>query len=424
MKRILWLSGIALGLWLGIYLWPHVDSSKEEQIQWPNLVSLNINRIIFKDFSLLNQTGKWKVRVKEQDFPANKEEVESLLRFISQNKHKRVLDKINSDKWSQFVLNKDNSLVIEAEEKQIQLILGGENPSQDGVYALSNILPNTLLLLPFDYGQKLKKNPKDFYQLAIFSFADEDLKKVQIEKKGQPYLVLKKGEKEDFQFLYPEEYKKEKVNSSEATSLFFNLATLKAQDLLYVDPKKLSPPLYTYTLELKNLTSFSLQIYSYEDSNYLLKLDKNPWYYLLDQAGLNGINKKPFLLKDRHFLNFAQEDVKRIELASPEKSLDIVYKDREKVWKVVGSGEEFSGASLYLWELQDLEYLDITSKLPSDLSVVLSLTLKNKMNKDLVDVEFFSTKDKDKFWVKIAEDRYYLVQTDLVKNLTSKLKEN
>ncbi len=53
MKRILWLSGIALGLWLGIYLWPHVDSSKEEQIQWPNLVSLNINRIIFKDFLYL-----------------------------------------------------------------------------------------------------------------------------------------------------------------------------------------------------------------------------------------------------------------------------------------------------------------------------------------------------------------------------------
>lgn len=421
MKRVGILLVIAVLLWGVVYLWP--EKAKESiEIKWPDWSKEEIVNITFNSFELQKRKGSWQVLKENKVFPADNKKIKEFINFISQNKPKRVLDnKLDKIKWAEYGLKEVNKVIIKRGNRADEIILGAENPTKDGVYALVSLGEHKLILLPYEYKRELTKKAKDFYQLKVFDFSDENLKKVNIEKQGKPYLKLVKDSK-GFKFVYPQEYQKEKVNTSEATSLFFNLAQLKAQDILYIN-KLDSLPLYSYHLVLDTLAEFNFSLYPYQKSNYLLKLDKKNWYYLLDQASINEINKSPFLLKDRHFLNFEQDQVKRLILSSQDKVLDIIYKNN--VWKKAGTEEEFSGASLYFWELSDLEYLDKKADPGVVDKALLTITLKDKRNKELLEVQFFKEKREGKYWVKSGQGQdFYLVETDLVKNLLNSLKEN
>ncbi|MDQ7031506.1 MAG: DUF4340 domain-containing protein [Desulfonauticus sp.] len=416
MKRVWWLGLLALIVWAGVYF--GVGQKKEQTSLWPNFEKKDIFQINFPDFSLKKEQGQWQVRQKNTIFPANKSEVESFLRFLGQNRPKRIIGPIKKAQWATYGLKEKNKISFQGKNFAFYLIYGSENPSFDGIYALTSLWPDKLILLPFSYKNQVQAKVKKFYDLKLFSFSDEELLRLKKIKNGKIEWELKKQGESQFVFVKPLASKK--VNVSEATSLFFNLSTLEGTDFVAKPgPKKL---LFTLEYTLKDLRQGKVLIFkTKEHSQYLAKVPEKSWYYVLDQIRVNGLDKNVFLLTDRHFLSFNEQDVTRVEF-SDFKS-DVVLCRHKQTWHFVGTQKEFSGMDFILWELKDLEYVSPPSDNPSKDKKVLNVILQDNQNKVIADLGFWTDKkEKGKFWVRVkGAKKWYLVDTDVVQEIKNKL---
>ncbi|SDN40792.1 protein of unknown function [Desulfonauticus submarinus] len=419
MKRIWILCIVAVLVWIGVY-WGD-KATKKEQLQWPNFSKQRIDQIVFPNFSLLKKENKWWVKKADKLFPANSSEIEALFRFLTQNRLKRIVGTISTKEWTNFGLKETQKIVIKGDKFNFSLIYGDENPTKDGIYALTSLFPNKLILLPWEYKTKFKGQPKEFYQLHLFSFQDEDILRLKkFENKSLKWEIKRIGSS-SFVFANPPSLKRYKVSVSEATSLFFNLASLQGTDFV-VDPDK---PKLLFTLEytLKDYSKGKLYILK-SGQTFLAKCPQKTWYYILDQSRVDSLNKDAFLLRDRHFLSLDEDNVNRVEIYTPTKDISIYRK--EKSWYELSSNKEFYGLNLILWELKDLEYTKISHKREVVKGTKkLVLILKDAKNKELLQVSFWPSKEaKDRFWVKVrGRDDIYLVETDLVQEVQNRLKD-
>jgi len=418
-KRLFWLA-LAVGIiWLGVYLVPS-SKSKKNVVKWPHFAHQQIEKIAFGNFTL-QKTNDWWVIVKQNKFPASRDKVEDFLSFLEQNPPKRVLDTIKPEKWTEFGLDKKRLLKIKTGSKVMVFTFGSSNPSMDGIYALCSLWPNKLLLLPYTYKDKLETKAKDFYELNLFAFKDDQILKLQkLVRKKIKWELKRKGES-GFVFVQPKEYQKFKVDPAEATSLFFNLATLKAKDL-QTDLEPGANYLFGFNYTLQDFSQGRVDFYA-QNGTYLAQLPQKKWIYLLDQSKLKVLNKTAFQLRDRHFLSFSQDQVKRVEISTPQKSITVV-KDKDK-WLTLEERKEFPTISFILWELKDIQYKaePLTYKPKEFKTQVLDIILKDYQNHVIYDLSFWPSEQKDRYWLSDGK-KWYLVNGEVVSEVQQRLKQN
>ena len=419
MKRLFWLA-LALGIiWLGVYLVPSAKP-KKSALKWPKFAHQQIEKIAFGNFTL-QKTNDWWVIVKRNKFPASRDKVEDFLSFLEQNPPQRVLDKPKPEKLPDFGLDKKQSLQIKTGTKVIVFNFGGTNPSMDGIYALCSLWPNKLLLLPYTYKDKLETKAKDFYELNLFAFKDDQLLRLQKLIKQDVKWELKRKEESEFVFVKPKNYQKYKVDTAEATSLFFNLATLKAKDLQAGLPAN-ATYLFGFHYTLQDFSQGKVKFYA-QNGTYLAQLPPKKWIYVLDQSKVKVLDKTAFQLRDRHFLNFSQDQVKRVEISTPQKSITVL-KDKDK-WLTLEERKEFPAISFILWELKDVQYKaePLTYKPKECKTQVLDIILKDYQNKVIYDLSFWQSGQKDSYWLSDGK-KWYLVNGEVVSEVQQRLKQN
>ncbi|MBT8763829.1 DUF4340 domain-containing protein [Desulfohalobiaceae bacterium Ax17] len=419
MKRLVFLIILLAFIWAGVFLWP--EKKDEQKANWPDFKKFDIVKIQFDQFELVKDKDKWRVKEKGQNIRpyADQTKVDALIDFLQVNSPKRFLGSLDKDKVGEFGLDKPKQLVIYAQEKW-SVQVGDKNPSEDGVYALSSSYPGELLLMNAAYADKVGAGSDTYYELKLLPFDDEQITRVRLlENNSTRWDVLKKDG--EFTFNAPEEITRYKVSSSEATSLFFELGSMRAQSL---DFKKDQAKLQ-FTLEVFHRggeTPLKIKIFKAKEK-YLAQVDQNKWYFVLDQAQHDNLNKTSFLLKDRSIIHLDTGQAHKMDLVISGKNVQL-YKVNG-VWKHKDSDQEVPGMGLYLWRLSDLKYeQDPKSQLPSTASRIVIWAVKDKQDKDLVKVYFYedSALPADRCWVQVAgQSSYYVVDSSLLEDLKTKV---
>jgi hypothetical protein len=419
MKRLLLLTILLVFVWAGIFLWP--EKKDEQKANWPDFKKLDIVKIQFDQFELTKDKGKWRVKEKGQDIQpyADQEKIDALIDFLQVNSPKRILDAVNKDELGEFGLDKPKKLVVYG-QKQWSVQIGDKNPAQDGVYALCSSYPEKLVLMNVAYADKVGTGSDTYYELKLLPFDEEQITRVRFrENNSTRWDIAKKDGL--FKFIAPEEITKYKVSSSETTSLFFDLGTMRAQGLAF----KADQARHQFTLEVfykGGETSLKIKVFKTR-GKYLAQVEPNKWYFVLDQSDINNLNKNVFLLRDRSILHLDTGQAQKMELVISGRNVQLYKVDG--VWKLKDNDREVPGMGLYLWRLADLKYeQDPKSQLPPTAVRLVTWAVKDKQDKDLIKVYFYedSGLPAGRCWVQLAgQSSYYVVDSSLVNDVKKEL---
>ena len=419
MKRLLFLTVLLVFVWAGIFLWP--EKKDEQKANWPDFKKLDIVKIQFDQFELTKDKGKWRVKEKGQDIQpyADQEKIDALIDFLQVNSPKRILDAVNKDELGEFGLDKPKKLVVYG-QKQWSVQIGDKNPAQDGVYALCSSYPEKLVLMNVAYADKVGTGSDTYYELKLLPFDEEQITRVRFrENNSTRWDITKKDGL--FKFIAPEEITKYKVSSSETTSLFFDLGTMRAQGLAF----KADQARHQFTLEVfykGGETPLKIKVFKTR-GKYLAQVEPNKWYFVLDQSDINNLNKNVFLLRDRSILHLDTGQAQKMNLVISGRNVKLYKVDG--VWKLKDNDREVPGMGLYLWRLADLKYeQDPKSQLPPTAVRLVTWAVKDKQDKDLIKVCFYedSGLPAGRCWVQLAgQSSYYVVDSSLVNDVKKEL---
>ncbi|WP_457571058.1 DUF4340 domain-containing protein [Desulfovulcanus sp.] len=419
MKRLLFLTILLVFVWAGVFLWP--EKKDEQKANWPDFKKLDIVKIQFDQFELTKDKDKWRVKEKGHDIQpyADQEKIDALIDFLQVNSPKRILDSVNKDKLGEFGLDKPKKLVVYG-QKQWSVQIGDKNPAQDGVYALCSSYPEKLVLMNVAYADKVGAGSDTYYELKLLPFDDEQITRVRLrENNSTRWDLLKKDGQ--FTFNGPEEITKYKVSSSEATSLFFDLGSMRAQGLAF-KADQARPQLTLEVFYQGGKTPLRIKVFKAKEK-YLAQVEPNKWYFVLDQSDINNLNKNVFLLRDRTILHLDTGQAQKMDLVISGRNIHLYKVDG--VWKLKDNDREVPGMGLYLWRLGDLKYeQDPKSQLPPTASRSVTWAVKNKQDKDLVKVFFYedSSLPAGKCWVQVAgQSSYYVVDSSVVNDVKKEL---
>ncbi len=423
MKRLLFLTVLLVFVWAGIFLWP--EKKDDQKTNWPDFKKLNIVQIQFDQFELTKDRGKWRVKEKGQHIQpyADQEKIDALIDFLQLNSPRRVLGVVSKEKLGEYGLDKPKKLVISASKKQWSVQIGDKNPAQDGVYALCSSYPGKLLLMNVDYTDKVGAESKAYYKLKLLPFDDEQITRVRLlEKNSTRWDITKKDGL--FKFVAPEKITEYKVSSSEATSLFFDLGSLRGKEIVF-QADNAKPEFLLNIFYQGSKTPLIMRIFK-RGEKYLARVEPEKWYFVLDHSDVDNLDKSAFLLRDRTIAHFDTDRARKMEIAGADvsgKNIQLYQKDG--VWKINDSNREVTGMGLYLWRLADLRYEEEPGHiLPSTAVKKLTWTVKDKQDNELIKISFYEDTGlpANRCWACLAgEKKYYVVDSSLVNDVKKEL---
>lgn len=423
-KRLLIFLLLALVVWAAAVFWPERANKPVggNEFAWPEFTLENIREIGIRSegrsFTLAKREEGWFVDIpgREPDLRADREKVEALVEFISINKPKSSLGEPSEHKA--YGLGEPRAEVNVG--GKAHLVIGAENPTGDGVYALVKGWPQ-MLLLPREYGSRLTRKPEYYFDMDLFGLREEDIVSVALQTPGdKAWKIAVRGE--EYVFEEPESRAGAPVSRQEMELYMHTLVSAKAAGMMFDEPSGAVEELAHVTIEAKN-RSETLVLLAVQDG-LAGRSDYQPTGFRLDQELRDKLMKSAFELTDRRILDLDLSKITTLTISRGERKVTAVRAD--SAWKLKGGdSRELLGIDMNLWRLTDLKYeFEPVESLPDSARHALTLTLINKQADPIEGLDFYVDPGlaEGLCWIATADrDAYYPVSAQLYKDLAGLL---
>jgi hypothetical protein len=294
---------------------------------------------------------------------ADKDNVDAILRVISDTKIERVIDK-GENKFSKYGLeNPLIKLIIKSKKLHVTTIyFGNSNPTETGVYIRKNSNPSIMLINDI-ITWRLKKPLMYFRNKKILSFNIKKVKKIEIKKKNED-ILCEKIDKGKWKLIKPIKFD---ANSSAIEGILWGLNSDEIKYFVDEAPKDLSkygllnPKMYISIWE-ENKES-KLMVGGKIKDGYYAKRDNLNKVFLIDLQTFKRVFKKPLELMNRLIFPFNIDEVKHVEIKYLKKSFII---DRVKDgWKFLNRKDKIDNDKMedIIWDIVNLKFEKIINNI-------------------------------------------------------------
>lgn len=426
-KRVAILMFFAAVIWGIYYLNPGGRPDRgAEVLGWPRAevnstasMELEVQGDLF---SLVNRDSSWFVSLPDtQAWPrADADKIQALLEFLSVHKPERELGPYDAAKAQDFGLATPEVTIKVHGIQDWDISIGSGNPTKDGVYALSSVLPGKLLLLDSAFMDQCKKPAGYYYDRRVAVFDPASVVKVELEKKGSPVWKIEK-KKRIYQFEFPEKFMDKKVAGQALKFMLYKLSDMKA-DFLLTMPVDF-PAVPYLSLMVDNGTGVqAVDIFKGEEG-YVANSTWQTVPFVVDQLQLDELDKSASDLRFRNVMEFNTEKVDLFTLVKDGQALAGVK--TPEGWKEKVSKKDIPGIDMSLWRLTNLKFRDEpVAELPKSAVLEVSLRLKDKDGEPVKTLSFYEDPGLGQglCWLGIAGDsRYYPVSDQVLKDLQGQL---
>lgn len=164
--------------------------------------------------------------------------------------------------------------------------------------------------------KKDKPDPKA--ALKILSFKEEDLRKIELERKGEPAIVLTRDDGGKWSIAAPEVLATDSQPVTAITAAVTTLSSDRVVDEKLSDPSAygLESPTIAVNLTMKDGSTKHLRVgeQNADKSGIYAMVDGDPRLYLMPAYYKDTFDKRVVDLREKHLMAFAQADASRIEL--------------------------------------------------------------------------------------------------------------
>ncbi len=351
MKRLVALT-IILGVLVTTLIWfPGEDEKKVTY--WPDLSVDMVDSVHLPGCRVFLENGGWRVASEQKGVapPAKRDKVEGLIRFVDSKSPRRELGKLKEKKRAKYGLDHPQYIKFQG-KKGVELFLGKENPSGNGVYAFLGKNPERLLLLDTNYLKQAKHGFDYFADLAIYDLKPEDIQKIAFSKRGkQVWEVSRNGT--GFGFNKPDRATGFSVSRRTMDNFLYQLTHLEGKSITGNLPH--SNLFLQFRVQTKKGKGNStLKVYRTQQGFFALKSDGERWYFSLDQGQVEQLNKSVLSIRDRKVSSFPVSTVQEVDISGKYGNFTFVKKGDK--WEDKDTARPFPAIQTFLWRLADLRF--------------------------------------------------------------------
>ena len=304
--------------------------------------------------------------------------VNALLTSISQAAPERVISG-KDVKWDDYGFEKQTlSVTLGTDQgRNHRLVFGAQNPSKSSYYAKLDD-DKKLYLVADTLKNALDKSLFDLRDKTVMAFAPSEIEKLVIQKKGVKNEFTREGVSQ-WNIVNPEQFRVKNVAISTFLRKLSHLTALEIID----DPETdtgiygLNPPPETISIFGKDFNQtlhVGTNVKSEADSSpkrgHYVKVDGSDTVFVIDSPAITDFRMDADVLEDKSLLSLNTQEVSKIEVSFDHRKV-IIYKSEDKKWNLEEQRQaepvrEWQVTGI-LWKLRDLDYLSLTSPIPSSL---------------------------------------------------------
>lgn len=163
-----------------------------------------------------------------------------------------------------------------------------------------------------------KSQPDPKAAPKILSFKEEELRKIELERKGEPTIVLTRDDAGKWSITAPEALATDSQPVTAITAAVTNLSSDRVVDEKLSDPGAygLESPAIALNLTMKDGSTKHLRVgeQNADKSGIYAMVDGDPRLYLMPTYYKDTFDKRVVDLREKHLMTFTQTDVSRVEL--------------------------------------------------------------------------------------------------------------
>lgn len=342
------------------------------------ITQVNVKGTTGIDVELRKPASDWvivsPIKARADEFTVN-----SLLTAISQASPERIISG-KDVKWDDYGFDKHTLMVTAGTDhgRNHKLVFGAQNPSKSSYYAKLDD-DKKLYLVADTLKNALDKTLFDLRDKTVMAFAPSDIEKLVVHKKGIKNEFNREGVSQ-WKMVSPEQFRVKNV----AISTFLRkLSHLNALEI--IDTPETDSGIYGLKIPHESISIFGKDfqqtlhigsnVQSEADSSskrgHYVKVDGSNTVFVIDSPAITDFRIDADVLEDKSLLSLNTQEVSKIEVSFENRKV-IIYKTAEKKWNLDERGKveplkEWQVTGI-LWKLRDLDYMSLTSPIPSSLN--------------------------------------------------------
>ncbi|MBN2141311.1 MAG: DUF4340 domain-containing protein [Desulfovibrionaceae bacterium] len=421
---------------LGVYYFGFaVRQGPADEAQWPviepaKVAALEV-RTPTESYVFEPGAGAWLVRplaARPGDICAPKADLAkftALLNFISANRPKRVLGPFARSQAEAFGLAGPGLVLrivgVQGPGKDLEFSLGKENPSGEGVYALSSLTPDILFLLDKSWLRQVD-HPMDYYHdLKVFEVAEDQVARMGL--KGLEGLDWEAESRDGkYFFLRPDTVKDNALSEAEVKLYLHNLLSLKASRLESGRPLPGQAALLEFALwPRKSSEPEFLRLFQVpgDETGLLGQSSRQPCLFEVGWDRIRPLVKTAFELKGRSVVSLNLGDIELVRVTYGQEVFEA--EKTETGWRERSGKSNVLGIDLTLWRFTELQFeAEPGVRLPTSALWSMTCELQDVQGKVLSLLSFYEDKELPvgQCWLRVgSEDKYYPVSNQLLNDL-------
>ncbi|MDL1956744.1 MAG: DUF4340 domain-containing protein [Candidatus Desulfofervidus auxilii] len=361
----------------------------------------------YGNFEIKKENERWRLKQPVDDW-ADKFTIQGILDTITKAKAERTITPV-PDKLLPYGLDKPRiEINLMAKKASFNLFLGSDTPDATKVYALTS-KKKAIYLLPSSLVFSLNKDLDDLRDKRILDFDPIKVIKVNI-KTSEKNILL---EKENNQWYLKMPFKA-KADKDEVEDVLYRLQTERAKG--FEEKIKIKSELEIEISEKEK--NHWLKLFKEKDK-ILAKSSYRPVVMILRKELWDELTKTPETFKDRHFIKFDQEKVKKVEIVYAGKKLKAIKKENKWAIEPKKMAEDYE-IDFLISDLLNLKYLPKKIEKPKEFPLSKAEVKLWDNKKIILSLKCFE--DKACIWVEY-KDKFYAVDKKFLESFPHKMRE-
>lgn len=446
-KRIIILMLLLGVIWGGVYLTPSKDNNDQgvpPDPDWPPFKTLQAKKVFLDspggEITLEKQNGEWFLR-QPGEAPAMRADlnkVETLLRVLQSTPPTRRLGALKPQEAVNFGLDKPKISVNISEDNDWRIQLGAQNPTGEGLYALSSAEPEQVLLLDSKLEEMLSRPAEQYFDLRLVNVSAQNAAKIRLDCGEARWEVERDNATADdaaepqYLFTWPERAVKHKVSAREVESYIHTLSSLRGERVTQPGAPG-TPAVCTLTVGLGGQEEPVVIDIFPQGNAYEARSGWQPVSVELAKETVDKLAKTAFDMRERRVIpsdsgGDAGEYEKMTISMQGKGGATHAFQARkaDMGWKSDPGGEEAPGLDMLLWRLGDLKYeAEPNVAAPQGAQETLVWALEGEKKRTVITFYRDESLPAHLCWMRIAKGEkngaFYPVDTELLLELEAKI---
>ncbi|WP_027722202.1 DUF4340 domain-containing protein [Maridesulfovibrio zosterae] len=399
-------------------IWPVVNDNQVDRV---DVCLLNQNC-----FSLVRRADGWNIA--EHGWAngpiADTVKVKALLTELAEGKALRYLGKISNKSSAEYGFELPQVRIATGGGQELSMIIGGDDPSGEGVFALNSKEKGDLFLLSRDFVKQCEYPAEYYYNLFLVAGRPDKISSISLGRRGSFLWTLTRHDGESY-FSFPAHLNGKPVCSSEYDFLMHSLFDTPAKGLVSSGSYELGDPVLNIKVVFDDKKVEEVEVFEAKghDDFYLANSTIQNGNFIIAKEHLRQLDKKSFQMRQRNILSVETGKIGSLRVLQGNQTF--VGMKSDKLWINSVDKKSLLGIDMSLWRLNELKF---EAEPESNLSVtsekVMELELMNTEGIKMNDVTFYSDPElpAGQCWLSFGNSSlYFPVSNKLLEDLQGQI---